>query len=158
MMYERMLKEQKRLEDEIQNVQAKLQQLPEGNLICSHNKNRYKWYISDGHTKKYLPKKDRQLAEQLAAKKYLVSLQNDLLSEKKAIDSYLRHYNHNTRQSFKLLTEESEYQRLLAPYFKSSSQELSAWMNSTYDKNLSTRNNSYIKRYPASMFALNPNL
>lgn len=135
MIYEQMLKEQKRLEHEIQSVQAKLRPLPKGNLICSHNQNRYKWYISNGHTKVYLPKKERHLAEQLAAKKYLTSLQNDLLSEKKAIDSYLRHCNNNTRQSFKLLTEESEYQRLLAPYFKSTSQELSDWMNSPYDKN-----------------------
>ena len=57
MIYERMLKEQKRLENEIQSVQAQLQLLPEGKLICAGNQNRCKWYVSDGHTKVYIPKK-----------------------------------------------------------------------------------------------------
>lgn len=135
MLYERMLQEQKRLELEIQSVQKQLQMLPEGTLVCSHNQNRYKWYISNGHTKAYLPKKEQQLAEQLAVKKYLTAHKNDLLLEKKAIDSYLKHYNANTRQATKLLTEKSEYQRLLTPYFKPLSQELSDWMNSPYENN-----------------------
>ena len=135
MLYEQILKEQNRLENELQSVQTQLQMLPDGNLICSRNQNRYKWYISNGHTKIYLPKNKQQLAEQLAAKKYLTARRNDLLLEKKAIDSYLRHYNADTRQAVKLLTEESEYQRLLFPYFKPLSQELSDWMHSPYESN-----------------------
>lgn len=135
MIYERMLKEKQRLEDEIRTVQKKLQTMPEGTLVCSKNHTRYKWYISNGHTKEYLPKKEKKLAEQLAARKYLTTLQKDLLLEKKAIDAYLRHFNADTCQSHLLLTEESEYQRLLAPYFKPLSHEISDWMNSPYDTN-----------------------
>ena len=134
MLYEKIQKAQKKLEQNLQSIQDQLQTLPEGKLVCSRNHNRYKWYISDGHTKVYLPKKERKLAEQLAVKKYLTTLQNDLLNEKKAIDSYLKHFNSDTHQAQRLLTEESGYQQLLAPYFIPLSQELSAWMNSPYEQ------------------------
>ena len=135
MLYERMLKEQNRLENEIQSLQAQLQLLPEGKLICAGNQNRYKWYVSNGHTKVYIPKKDRQFAEQLAAKKYLSTLQNDLLLEKKAIDAYLRNYHSNTQNAHQLLTDNSEYQRLLVPYFKPKSHKINEWLTSPYDTN-----------------------
>lgn len=135
MLYERMLKEQKRLKNEIQSVQSQLQSLPDGKLICARNQNRYKWYVSDGHTKVYLPKKNQQLAEQLAAKKYLSALQNDLLLEKKAIDSYLRNYHSDTQKAHQLLTDESEYQKLLAPYFKPKSHKINEWITCPYDTN-----------------------
>lgn len=135
MLYERMLKEQKRLEHEIQSIQSQLQLLPDGKLICARNQGRYKWYISDGHTKIYIPKKNKHLAEQLAIKKYLSTLQNDLLLEKKAIDSYLRNYHSDTPKAYQLLTDKAEYQKLLEPYFKPQSPNLNEWVSCSYDAN-----------------------
>lgn len=135
MIYEQMLKEQKAIEQKLLSIQTQLQTLPQGKLICSRNQNRYKWYISNGHTKIYLPKKERKLAEQLAVKKYLTTLQTDLLSQKKAIDSYLRHFQSYPPLTEQLLKENSEYQRLLTPYFKPLSQELSDWTASPFEQN-----------------------
>lgn len=135
MIYEQMLKEQKRLEKEIERIQKELKTMPKGRIFCTKNEQRYKWYYSDGHSQKYLPKKERPLAEQLAAKKYLSFLYDDLQNEKKAIDAYLKHYNPQTPKSQILLTKESGYQELLAPYFHPSSQELAIWANSTYESN-----------------------
>ena len=79
------------LTQKISDIQQQLKQLPQGKLIISHNGENIKWYASDGHSKKYIPKSDRALAEQLALRKYLTSLLEELLQEKKAINFYDRH-------------------------------------------------------------------
>ena len=92
------------------------------------------WYLGDSHQRTYIPKSNRSLAEQLAKKKYLLLLLEDLENEKSALSFYLRHHS-PTGKSEQLLTSPSEYQKLLAPYFTPLSQELTDWMNSTYEKN-----------------------
>lgn len=64
------MKHQK-LQKEISLIRQQLNTLPKGKLICTGKNKYYNWYISDGHTKVYLPKKERSLAEKLALKKYL---------------------------------------------------------------------------------------
>ena len=83
LIYERMLLERKRIEEQIQLLQEKLRTLPEGKLICSGSSSNCKWFQSDGHVKTYIPKKDRLLAEELAIKKNLTFLLEDLKQEKK---------------------------------------------------------------------------
>lgn len=134
-IYERMLSESKRLEEQIKLLQARISTLPPGHLVCSHNANRYKWYHSDGHHKHYIPKSNRKLAEQLAAKKYLSLLLNELSHEKRAIEFYLQHHNGDIPKSNLLLTEHEEYSKLLSPYFSSFSQELIDWMNAPFISN-----------------------
>lgn len=108
--------------------------MPPGKLICSQNGEYQKWYQSDGHKKVYIPKANKQLAEQLAAKKYLSSLLEDLENEKKAIQSYLRHSTFHGK-SEKLLTDDSEYKKLLDPYFSPMSEEISTWLKTKYESN-----------------------
>lgn len=125
-------------------MQAQLKSLPDGQLFCNKNGNRYKWFhIIDG-SKKYLKKKDHSLAEQLAIKKYLSLQLEDYLQEKSAIDFYLRH--HVPAKAEQLLTRNSEYQKLLSPHFKPLSQELEEWNNSTFKQN---QNYPEDKRHPA---------
>ncbi|MBQ7840401.1 MAG: ATPase [Lachnospiraceae bacterium] len=130
-----MLSRQQRLKEKIASIQEKISRLPAGKLICTRNGDRIKWYHSDGHILTYLPKKQRKLAEQLAAKKYLTLLAEDLLREQKAIDSYLRHLPTDTGDSDQLLLGGSGYAELLTPFFKTKSQELSDWMNEPYECN-----------------------
>lgn len=94
-----------------------------------------KWYQSDGHNKKYIPKKNRQLAEQLAAKKYLAFLLEDFAHEKRALDFYLRHYSPSTQQAERLLTDTPGYNELISQFFLPKSQKLSDWINSPYEHN-----------------------
>lgn len=126
--------EQKRLEKQINSIQTQLKSFPEGKLICTCNGNRYKWYLSDGHTLTYLPKKERLLAEQLATKKYLTCLLKDLQDEKTALDYYLHHHR-NIKTSEELLIKTPEYKNLLSTLFTPESKELILWMNSAYEKN-----------------------
>lgn len=53
---------------ELRTIQKQLQKLPPGKLICSRNGTTVKWYQGDGHSKTYIPKANRTLAEQLALK------------------------------------------------------------------------------------------
>lgn len=112
-----------------------MKKLPKGKLICSQNGNRVKWYQSDGHTKVYIPKKNRPFAEQLAKKKYLTLLLEDLSHEQKALDYYLRHHSQETGKTEYLLTENQGYRELLAPYFSSHSQQIINWINMPYEHN-----------------------
>ncbi len=134
-IYDKMKQESTRLEAEINELQKRLATMPQGKLICARNGNQYKWYRSDGHQKIYIPKKNRKFAEQLATKKYLSVLLEDLLHEKSAIDSYLRHHHSDFGKAEKMLTEESEYQKLLSPIFTITSEELDEWSHMDYETN-----------------------
>lgn len=108
---------------------------PRWKLICSQNGSRVKWYVSDGHTKTYLPKKYRAVAEQLAKKKYLTLSLEDLSHEIRALDFYLSHHSNDTGKTEHLLTDIQGYQELLSSYFQTSSQQLSNWLNASYEQN-----------------------
>ena len=58
--------------------------MPEGKFVCCTCHGRYKWFVSDGHVKTYIPKKNRPYAEKLAYKKYLELLLEELMVEYKA--------------------------------------------------------------------------
>ncbi len=128
-----MVSQYKNLENQIQNLKNQINALPSGNLSCAGNGNHYKWYQCDNHTSTYIPKKNKELAEQLALKKYLCLLLEDLSHEQRAIQFYLSHHS-NTKKAH-LLLNKPEYKALLAPYFTPLSQELSEWMNSSYKRN-----------------------
>jgi len=132
-----MLIESQKLEKEINELQSQINELPEGKIFCTRNGNHPKWFHSDGHTHSYIPKKNRQLAEQLAIKKYLLLLQKDLLHEKTAIDFYLRHHNTNINMAHHMLTDMPEYQELLSPFFQLTSPDSISWMNAPYEHNTS---------------------
>ena len=135
MIYQRMIAEHKRLEDKIHSIQSQLSKCPDGKLFCTRNGPHFKWYCSDGKSAVYIPKSNRSFAEQLAVKKYLSTLLDELLQEKRAIDFYLRHHSPSPGKSIQMLTEMPAYQDLLAPYFRPLSQELFQWMQEPYESN-----------------------
>ena len=134
MIYERILKESRRLDEEIHTIQLKLNTLPEGKLICASNGKGYKWYRSDGHKATYISKKEKTLAEELAYKNYLSLQLKNLLHEKTAINFYLRHHDTNAYQTEQSFINSPKFQDLLAPHFTPLSKELHDWMEAPYDK------------------------
>ena len=136
MIHELILKEYQKLQLKISSLEEQLKSVPPGKLICCHQKNKCKWYQSDGHTKTYIPKSNRSYAEQLAVKKYLTHTLDEFTHEKTALEFYLNHHQTTASKAEQLLTEASGYQELLAPYFTPHSAELAAWMNSPYETNL----------------------
>ncbi len=132
-VYNQLSPKLEQLKNQIASIQKQLCTFPEGKLICSRNGNSYKWYQSDGHTQTYIPKKNRKLAEQLAVKKYLSLMLEDLENELLATQSYLKHHSPISKAE-QLLTS-LEYQDLLSPYFTPKSLELIEWMNAPYEQN-----------------------
>lgn len=130
-----MLAESKRLEAEINSLRLQLKDLPEGKLIISPDRQYQKWYISHNASRKYLPKTNRSLAEQLALKKYLTLNLKRLLQEKQAIDAFLKLFPSIPNPASALLVPESPFSELLTSQFQTDSTELQKWMHSDYEKN-----------------------
>lgn len=136
MLYERAKKEVEAISEQISSIKCQLEAFPPGKLICCNHKTHTKWYHKNQEQKSYISKANRQLAEQLAQKKYLSSLLQDLEKEQKALTMYLNHHP-DLLQSESLLTKHPEYQELLPKNHISLSKELSDWMISPYNKNTS---------------------
>ena len=117
-----------------------LSSLPNGTLICARNHNRYKWYQSNGHTKTYIPKCNRKLAEDLALKQYYTCLLHDMETEKTIYQNCLKRLASSTSKSEKFINN-SEIQKLLAPHFTPISQDLSKWMAEQFEYNMSNPEN-----------------
>lgn len=120
-----------KIEKELIDLERELAEMPEGTLICARNGKYHKWYQSAGHTKRYIPKCNRKLAEQLAVKKYLTYRKQELEKEYQFLTT---HFN-QIKKSQLLLENNSEYQALLSPYFKPISEELSQWIKEPYERN-----------------------
>lgn len=136
MLYERAKKEYETLMEQICLLKCQLETFPPGKLICCNHKTYTKWYHKNQGQRVYIPKSNRQLAQQLAQKKYLSSLIQDLEKEQKALTMYLNHHP-NIMQADSLLTKHPEYQELLSQNHLSLSKNISDWMESPYNSNTS---------------------
>ena len=133
MIYEQVLKEKQNLEQKIVRLRESLANSPKGTLICCHNGHNCKWYNSDGHSRSYISKSNRKLAEQLALKKYHSLALRDALKEYEALTSYLKHTS-STSDSLSLL-DIPGYRDLLSTALKPVSEELLTWSSSEYEQN-----------------------
>ena len=125
--------ESRRLDEQINSLHSQIESLPDGKIICTPNGKGYKWYRSDGHKSVYIPKSERNLAEQLAVKKYLKQIEEDCKQEKIAIDFYLRH--HQSSKAEDLLINKPGYQELLSSFFKPQSQIIEDWLKLPFEQN-----------------------
>lgn len=116
-------------------MQKQLESFPDGKLISTHNGKYTKWYLSDGHHVTFLSKKSRELAEQLALKKYLTLKANSLIHEKNALSYYLQHHKDDTATFEELLSDTSAYADLLTPYFQQHFDPLASWAKESYERN-----------------------
>lgn len=71
----------------------------------------------------------------MALKKYFSLKLKYLIQEKRAIEFYLRHHPKDPDEAELLLTENSEYRKLLFNYFRPLSEKLLIWANSPYHQN-----------------------
>ena len=71
------LLEKRRLMKELQQIEKQLSNLPDGKINCVHNGKFVKWFHSDGHTQTYIPKSQREYAQKLALKRFLLEKQKD---------------------------------------------------------------------------------
>ena len=132
-IYAQILSKCQELEEQILSLTKQLQNFPDGELRCTSNGKHYKWYHHHGNGTIYLPKSQKDLAKQLAHKKYLCAMLEDLSREKHAMEAYLNHHNADSHTE-KVLAH-PEIKQLLTPAFKPLSQDLAAWASSEYERN-----------------------
>lgn len=136
MLKEKILNESYSIQSQITQIQSELKNLPEGKLLISQDGKYRKWYVSDGHTKEYISKKNRPFAEQLAQKKYLMTRLEELLREKRALDAYLQIQSENERYPEVSIPSDPEYAQLLSSYFKPATDGMRQWADEEYERNL----------------------
>lgn len=129
-----MLKKKNEIEKKICILKDKLETFPPGTFICARNRKNYKWYVTDGKNKSYIPKKEVQLAEQLAYKKLLSIQLSNLEQELKAIKAYLRHYDPNAIQKEIEILNHPEYRKLLSKFQIEYPKTIEAWVHAKYEK------------------------
>ena len=144
-IYQKMLKESRRLDEQIKRLENIIEKLPAGKLIRGENGKYQQWFRSDGHVRTYISKKQKELIEKLAIKKYLSYQLEDCENEKRAIEFYLRHHREDVGKAEKFLTEKSEYGELLSPYFKTKSKELQEWLQEPFERNPQYNDNLILK-------------
>lgn len=133
--YEKMVAEKSAVEQKIMLLEEELCEYPEGELQCVNNGSYTKWFHKLGKEKKYLPKEQKLLAQQLATKKYLSLQLNDLIQQKQAIDLYLKHRESHPDKADALLTNNSEYRTLISNLSDDFEKEITDWKNSPYEQN-----------------------
>lgn len=122
------------LENEIKRVQELQKKFPEGNLICSRNNERYKWYLRNKKSIAYLPKKEQKLAQKLAIKKYYQLYESELGDELLACRKYIQGCK-NKGNSLEKFFSNDEYMRLIGNQIIPMGQELKEWAESDYERN-----------------------
>lgn len=126
------------LDQQIELIQNQLKTLPEGNLICMKCNNIIKWYVSTNGKRKYLRKKNRDLAISLAQKKYFSTLLQELLDERTFLQSHISFLS-APRKSEKLL-QNPAYRNLLTssnsiflPHY--TDDEINDWCTASFRSN-----------------------
>lgn len=120
--------------DQIEKCEKELKELPSGNFVCCSSGGKSKWYVSDGHTRSYIPKKDRALAAQLAYKKYVEASLSELIEKKDAMEKYIASCS-VIKPASAILEKSEEMRKLITPILNSLSEDSCQWMNSPYTKN-----------------------
>lgn len=120
--------------NKLKDIRSQLATLPPGKLIVAKDRNHTKWYVSDGKNKQYLHKNKKDIAEKLAIKKYLLTLQEDLELELRFTEKHLNNSEMQASNAEKLLLENSEISDLLSTYFKPMSKKLDEWTKAPYEK------------------------
>ena len=110
--------------------------MPQGVLTCHRRGNTYKWYQNfENREKKYLPRQQAALAEQLALKAYQRQKLLDICQELDAIASYLRRCPSAPGRAEQLLEKRPAMNELLKPHLRSLSEELALWEKEEYPRN-----------------------
>lgn len=142
----------KKLEDrlkiikaDIDDINKKLKRYPSEGFYCTKNGSSYKWYIVSENKATYLPKRYKEKAQKLATKEYLQALLEEKEHEAKSIELYLEHQGLSHITSEELLYKNSEYTKLISPYFLPFSNKIRDWLDEPYERNESYPENLRFK-------------
>ncbi len=134
-IFEKMKKKQGWIETQIKTINLKIDRYPKGKLVYSYNHGKVKYFISDGHTKTYIPSENRELARQLAWKRYWTCILEDLEQENRAIDAYVKRKNGRKKHVEELIENDKGCMALIGEGLRTKNQEIEAWQQEEYKTN-----------------------
>lgn len=138
----RIQRRKRQLEKEAESSRKFLSQAPEGMLVYQQEKGRVKWFLKipdsgleTGERRKYIPKKEQALAEQLALKKYHVYRLKEVNQEIKALNAYLKYHKEERGKAFQKFLQSAEFQELVPSLTNSPKEKIKKWVTSSYHQN-----------------------
>ena len=136
------LEKKRKLEQEKVTIQNYLEKFPEGSLLCHKSPHGIKWFqkLTDtnsgrnGH-RVYISKKNRELAEKLALKKYYEYKLDEIERELKALNAYLKYHRDGPAESSTKIINSVGFQELLQPILYTLPEKSKKWMDDSYEQN-----------------------
>ena len=119
-----------------QEIEQLLSAMPDGTLHISKSGNYYTWRVSTGNgNRKYLPKKERDLAGILALKKFYEAQMHDLKNDIEACRRFLHYKDTSVDETALLMNSSSaEYKNLLGAAYANIDEKITEWENLPYEK------------------------
>ena len=133
MKCEEVRKRMQQINVELEKISLMELKFPKGELICTKNGTRYKWYVKDKGGTIYLPKSKRRMAEKLAYKKYIGCRKQELECELSACSVYLQRVISTEGKSDQMRLH-PEYRKLLGKYCFPLDEELRKWQSDRYER------------------------
>ncbi|MBE5877265.1 MAG: hypothetical protein E7290_10315 [Lachnospiraceae bacterium] len=137
MFSEQLKKEQERIHNQVADIEAKLEAMPKGKLICMKNRKWYKWYASYEGGRIYIPSHKRSFAEELAEKRYLMVLLEELKNKQEILVHLGERYAYCSRETEFFLEKNPGICELLRVSQKNLSDELAEWASTKYERSTS---------------------
>lgn len=121
--------------NEVKRLEKEIKKMPNMTLFCVNSNNYVKWYArKDSDELIYLSKrKEKNLAEKLAYKKYALLKIEDIKDEIKAIEEYQRIYSDNSHRAEKLCRD-LRYRDLILATIHPVEMELKEWLTADYPR------------------------
>lgn len=123
---------------EIASAERELKQIcniekgfPKGEIQCAKNQARYKWFVKNENTKIYLPRENKEFAQELALKKYYVTRKKELEEYIAGCKSFLKRMQDIEGKTEALVTH-PEYGKLLEKSFTPVNRSLAEWTKQDY--------------------------
>lgn len=118
---------------ELDKICSLEKKFPKGELRCAKNESRYKWFVKNQEETIYLSKKEKDLAEKLAVKKYYSYKKQELETALSVCCAFLQKLQPVEGKTEQLLYH-PEYRRLLEKYFVPMNEKLKEWQNTPYER------------------------
>ena len=124
-------------------IEGELKRSPAGRISIQKRGDYYRWYLYKDQKRQYLPKRNKQEAEDLAYKLYLETELEDIDQKLLALESFLKLYGSRSGRAETLLEENPAIRELISPRLLAIPDDLELWANEEYDK--STEHPEHLK-------------
>lgn len=124
------------MEELIAKISKRIESAAPGSLRINSKQGKYQYYhrINPSDPQgKYLTKKDRHLAEQLAQKDYDTKLLKVLKKQQKAIENFIEDYDPDAAEQVYMMLNEQR-KALVTPEFQSDEEYVKQWLSQPYTR------------------------